>query len=438
MRKYLIVSFILFISSIAISFCHTYHGVSMASNTLKGWVVRSDTGCVYYTPDCGITWTNQSFLNSRYFHDVFFLNEQKGWILADYGYIFYSTNGGNSWSIQCMGIAKVTTRIIFLDDSCGWTVGCEIIGRTIHGGYNNSWEQIVLPYPPFSWDSLEIWGITFVNRLKGWFCAGYFPVYYESMPGAGDTWFTKGQGCIAKSINGGDSWQLQKRDTIYDFFDIKMLDTLNGFVVGGNDRTMSAVIMKTLNGGVNWQNVTIPTQAKYLRSLKFQGNQAWAVGHQGTILHSDDEGNTWALQTSPVETTLYDVDFSDSIHGLIAGDGYVLYTHNGGNTWNISNLGIEEEKEIAMVRNGQRNDNIKVFPNPLTNIATIRYVVPIAGQIKLELYNIAGKSIKTLTNEYQKVGTHTVKFLGDKLAKGIYFLRYKNAGNQSVIKVIIK
>jgi photosystem II stability/assembly factor-like uncharacterized protein len=429
MRKYLVVSFILLISSVAISFCHTYHGVSMASNTLKGWVVTSDTGCIYYTPDCGLTWTNQSFLTPRYFMDVFFINEQKGWIGTDQGFIYYTANGGGSWLIQYMGLTYYINRLLFIDDSCGWAAGAAAaIGRTINGG--NDWEQIFLPYPQFAYDTVDINGISFVDREKGWICAGRFPVIWWP----GDTWFRGGQGYIVKSINGGVNWQLLLRDTTYDFLDIKMFDTLNGFVVGGNDRTMSATIMKTQNGGVSWQNITIPSQAKYLRSLKFIGNQAWAVGHSGTILHSDNGGNNWALQTSPVDTTLYDIDFSDSLHGLIAGDGCVLYSHNGGNTWNISNVGVKEE----IASSSPRNDKVKVFPNPFTNTTTIRYVVPISGQIKLELYNIAGKSIKTLTNDYRKVGTFTAKFLGNKLAKGIYFLRYENAVNQSVIKVIIK
>lgn len=129
-----------------------------------------------------------------------------------------------------------------------------------------------------------------------------------------------------------------------------MLDTPNGFVIGSNDRTMSALVIKTQDGGVTQQNVSIPTQAKYLRSIKFVGNHEWAVGHNDTILCSDNRGITWAMQTSPVNTTLHNIDFSDSIYGLIASDGYVLYTHNGGITWNVATLGIEEEPEIASLQ----------------------------------------------------------------------------------------
>jgi len=94
MRKYLVVSLLLIICFVPITSGHTFHGVSMAPNTLKGWVVTSDTGLVFHTPDCGITWINQSFLTSRYFLDIFFLNGQKGWIGTDCGFIFYTDNSG--------------------------------------------------------------------------------------------------------------------------------------------------------------------------------------------------------------------------------------------------------------------------------------------------------------------------------------------------------
>jgi len=422
--KVFLLFFLLFVTFV---FAHTFHGVSMASNRLKGWVVRSDTGCVYYTPDCGLTWINQSFLTPRYFNDIFFLNELKGWILATYGFIFYTSNGGTDWTLQVMGLAKRSYRIFFIDDSCGWA-GCggAIIGRTINGG--TFWAQLFLPYPPFHCDTVDIWGISFVDRQKGWFCAGRFP----EIRWPGDTWFRGGQGYIAKSINGGDSWQLLHRDTIYDFFDIKFQDSLNGFVVGGNDRTMSANIMKTQNGGITWQNITIPSQAKYLRSIKFIGNQVWAVGHQGTILHSDDGGNAWTLQTSPIDTTLYDIDFSDSIHGLVAGDGYVLYTHNGGLTWNIANLGIEESVDMI---HGSRK--LQLALERRINPATTMLSITNFQSVNLVLYDISGKLTKTLVHAPMKPGTYIISLNIKNLSSGVYFLQLRQGNEQITERLVI-
>jgi hypothetical protein len=320
-----------------------------------------------------------------------------------------------------MGLAEFAYRLFFIDDTCGWTV-CDgaVIGRTICGNdtiYNGqTWQPIYLSFP-YAADTVELHGISFTNRQKGWFCAGRYFFFWGP-----DTWFTKGQGYIAKSNDSGFNWQLLRRDTIYDFFDIKMLDTLNGFVVGGNDRTMSAVIMRTSNSGNAWQPVTIPAQAKYLRSLKFVGNHAWAVGHNGTIIHSNNGGNTWQMQTSNVNTTLYDVDFADTLHGLIAGDSYVLYTYNSGNTWNIANVGIEEESSTL---NAIRS-MLEVYPNPAKTLTAIRYSLPVESKVSLQLFNISGRLIKTLVNEQKNAGNYSLVWNGKddnnrKVGEGVYF-----------------
>jgi photosystem II stability/assembly factor-like uncharacterized protein len=414
----------------------------MAPNTLNGWVVRSDTiRYVLHTPDCGLTWITQGFLSvySRYFYDVFFLNEQKGWIGTNQGFIYYTANRGDSWQIQYMGLAKNIFRVDFLDDSCGW-VACSnaMLGRTIHGGLNYSWDQIFLPYPPYDIDTVDIWGISFVNRFKGWFCSGRYLEYIESLPGQGDTWFRKGQGYIAVSNDSGLNWQLLLRDTINDFYDIKMLDSLNGFVIGGNDRTMSAVIMKTSNGGNAWQPVTIPTQAKYLRSLKFVGNHAWAVGHRGTILHSNNDGNTWQMQTSNVNTTLYDVDFSDTLHGLVAGDSYVLYTYNSGNTWNIAAVGIEEESSTL----NAIHSILEVYPNPSKALTAIRYSLRAESKVSLQLFDISGRLVKTLVNESKNSGNYSVIWNrtddnNRKVGEGVYFCILKTSGGFIKQKILM-
>jgi len=379
---------------ITILSAHSFHGVSMAPNTLKGWVVTSDTGLVFYTPNCGLNWINQSFLTSRRFYDVLFINEQKGWICSDLGFVFFSSNGGNTWIQQEAGLAKHSGRFFFVNDSCGW-LACygAIVARTTNSG--NYWDQIFLPWLSFPGDTVYFHGISFVNKQKGWICAGR---YLINDPWHTDT-FWGGQGYIAVSNDSGFTWQLLLRDTINDFFDIKMLDSLNGFIIGGNDRTMSATVMKTQDGGVTWQPLSIPSQAHYLRSMKIIGNKIWAVGHSGTILYSNNLGNNWTLQTSPIDTTLYDIDFADTLHGMIAGDGCVLYTHNGGATWNVSNLGIEEETRLPLSAD---RIPLRVYPNPARTYFTVRIpqdVYPYrADRQELKMYDVTGKVVREITD----------------------------------------
>ena len=429
-RKFCLILIILLVS---LGWSNNYHGTAIAmsnQNNWKGWVVAIDTGLVLHSPNRGVNWISQSFLTSRYFFDVFFLDTLKGWIGTDQGFIYNTDDGGVNWTIQVMGISKHVARILFIDDNYGWAAcGAAIIGRTNQGGQNWSWEQIQLSNPPFPSETVDFYGVSFVNRAKGWMCAGRYPELIS------DTFrFTRGQGYIAVSNDSGFNWQLQRRDTVYDFFDIRFKDALNGYVVGGNDRTNAGIIMKTTDGGQNWQSVTIPTQAKILRALENVGNHWWAVGRNGTIIPSSDNGNTWVNQQSNVDTTLFDVDFCDTLHGLVSGNSCVLYTNNGGDTWHIANAGLEEINSIPIIHNFK--SKIYAFPNPFHSQITFNISELTSNNYNLQIYNAVGNLVKTVTTRHRQLIWEGKDSYGRTVPPGVYFAVVRTKDGTSTAPII--
>lgn len=60
----------------------------------------------------------------------------------------------------------------------------------------------------------------------------------------------------------------------------------------------------------------------------------WAVGDNGTIIHTSDGGQNWVRQNGRTSQKLLDVHFFDEFTGWIAGtENTLLYTNDGGNTW---------------------------------------------------------------------------------------------------------
>jgi lysophospholipase L1-like esterase len=63
------------------------------------------------------------------------------------------------------------------------------------------------------------------------------------------------------------------------------------------------------------------------------------------------------------------------------------------------------------------------YPNPVTNFTSIDIVMPEADNIKLNIYNLQGKLVYSLVNEYINTGKHIVRLDLSNLPSGVYIYR---------------
>lgn len=68
------------------------------------------------------------------------------------------------------------------------------------------------------------------------------------------------------------------------------------------------------------------------------------------------------------------------------------------------------------------------YPNPFNPTTTIKYGLMADGKVSIIMYNIKGQKVKTLVNESQKAGHHTIVWdgkddYGKQVASGVYFYR---------------
>lgn len=61
------------------------------------------------------------------------------------------------------------------------------------------------------------------------------------------------------------------------------------------------------------------------------------------------------------------------------------------------------------------------YPNPFNPTTAINYRLSTVGSVSLVVYDVLGRKVKTLVNESQSPGEHTVVFDGSGLASGVYF-----------------
>jgi hypothetical protein len=77
------------------------------------------------------------------------------------------------------------------------------------------------------------------------------------------------------------------------------------------------------------------------------------------------------------------------------------------------------------------------YPNPFNPTTHIKFGIPQAGDVLVEVYNLLGQKIVTLFDGYKSAGYHVVDFDASNLPTGIYFYRIKADRFQNVKKMML-
>jgi hypothetical protein len=84
-----------------------------------------------------------------------------------------------------------------------------------------------------------------------------------------------------------------------------------------------------------------------------------------------------------------------------------------------------------------------VVPNPLNNSTTIKYGLPAAGRVQVEVFDIQGRKVAGLVDRSVSAGYHGVMWngkddAGSVASQGVYFLRVKFEDRPAVMHKLIK
>jgi len=279
-------------------------------------------------------------------NDVFFTDNNNGWVVGYNGTIINTINSGNSWSLQPSGTSRSLNSVFFTDLNTGWVVGqYGTTLKTSSGGY--LWSQLN------STVANTFRALKFVTPSKGW---------------------AVGESGTIMTVDNG-FWSPQNSGTSLDLNDVSFASIYQGWIVGNY-----GTILKTIDGGQLWIMQTSGT-TNPLYGVDFVNSyEGWVVGGNGAILHTQDGGQTWVPQNSNVGyATLTAVDFISSTTGWIVGsDGIILYTINGGTTWIRVDSGTTQTLRAVQFQTpdlgwavGANGTILKYTPNIPTNINSV-------------------------------------------------------------------
>ena len=100
-------------------------------------------------------------------------------------------------------------------------------------------------------------------------------------------------------------------------------------------------------------------------------------------------------------------------------------TANAGSTFKIDDLtygpatGVRESNSAAPAVFALSQN----YPNPFNPSTKISYQTPVDGMVRLEVYDIMGRTMTTLVNEEKPAGQFTATFDASNFTSGIYFYR---------------
>ena len=270
-------------------------------------------GTLLQTSDGGNTWKPRASFNTDVVRDLFFVDDQNGWMVVEVNqyelktkeqpraYLMKTSDGGEHWTrveIKDFDVDAILVRAVFNRNGHGWTFGEGGSIFTTHDA-GDTWIKLQSPTR-----RLLLGGI-FVDDDRGW------------IVGAGAT--------IIQTSDGGETWyqsQLPEVDRSARFTATSFIDNRRGWAVGSG-----GIVYNTVNGGRTWerQDSTVPVD---LFDVKFiDAREGWAVGAEGTIIHTTDGGEHWTVERSNTEHPLERVFFTDRNHGWAVGFGGTIVSY---------------------------------------------------------------------------------------------------------------
>ncbi len=154
----------------------------------------------------------------------------------------------------------------------------------------------------------------------------------------------------------------------------------------------------------------------------------YAIGGNGTF-SSNDKGANWKHESDELNSlspTLLFVDHKDVLYAGTAANG--VYRNPLFPT-DASVFASHKSASISFENN---------YPNPFFATTNIRYLLTKASLIQLEVFDMNGKYVTTLANEFQLEGQHTVAFDAAtySIPGGIYNCRLSSNGESVMTSIV--
>jgi Secretion system C-terminal sorting domain len=112
-------------------------------------------------------------------------------------------------------------------------------------------------------------------------------------------------------------------------------------------------------------------------------------------------------------------------------------TDGRGNGENTIDIGPIEFSGASSIFDSDKDDLVKIFPNPITENSIITFTPKQFGNYEIAIFNLSGEKLLTLHSGVLSVEAHDFKVNQKTMTSGAYLLKIQS-GNESISKLLIK
>ncbi|MFA5011876.1 MAG: T9SS type A sorting domain-containing protein [Ignavibacteria bacterium] len=100
------------------------------------------------------------------------------------------------------------------------------------------------------------------------------------------------------------------------------------------------------------------------------------------------------------------------------------------NNGNFTYFNLSSEIEVGIPKKYNLSQN---YPNPFNPSTKIDFDLPLDSRVKITVFDILGREMKSVINEFRKAGYHTVTLNASNFSSGTYFYRFETEGGNNIM-----
>jgi choice-of-anchor B domain-containing protein len=188
-----------------------------------------------------------------------------------------------------------------------------------------------------------------------------------------------------------------------------------------------------------WQPTGITTAV--VHNVEIYGNYA-VIAHYAAGIRIVDISNP----ASPQEVAWYETYSSPNTFDYVGCWGVYMFP-SGKVIGSDMQTGLYVIKTTPNVPLGIQNNNnhglpesfslMQNYPNPFNPSTTIQYSVPKNAYVTIKVYDVLGKQVALIADEYKRAGNYSVTYDASSLSSGVYYYTLTSEGFQSTKKMIL-